>query len=166
DPSWFNETWLLRIKDDSGDNWRLKVSNLKKILQSVVEYSQDVLGHQVPEQLLPDVALVGELSDSAELGKLLQLILGCAISCEKKQDYIQQIMTLEESVQHVVMTAIQELLTKDSSDALSSETYGNFDSQSRKYYFLSDDLEETDDMRQHCHDLEHQVGSFWRPGIL
>ncbi|KAM6475498.1 protein Hook homolog 2 isoform 3-T3 [Liasis olivaceus] len=66
-------------------------------------------------------------------------------------------MTLEESVQHVVMTAIQELLTKDSSDTLSSETYGNFDSQSRKYYFLSDDLEETDDMRQHCHDLEHQI---------
>uniref|UniRef100_A0A670YHI5 Hook microtubule tethering protein 2 n=1 Tax=Pseudonaja textilis TaxID=8673 RepID=A0A670YHI5_PSETE len=140
DPSWFNETWLLRIKDDTGDNWRLKV-----------------LGHQVPEQLLPDVALVGELSDLAELGKLLQLVLGCAISCEKKQDYIQQIMTLEESVQHVVMTAIQELLTKDSSDTLSSETYGNFDSQSRKYYFLSDDLEETDDMRQHCHDLEHQI---------
>ncbi|XP_034262489.1 protein Hook homolog 2 isoform X1 [Pantherophis guttatus] len=157
DPSWFNETWLLRIKDDTGDNWRLKVSNLKKVLQSVVEYSQDVLGHQVPEQLLPDVALVGELSDPAELGKLLQLVLGCAISCEKKQDYIQQIMTLEESVQHVVMTAIQELLTKDSSDTLSSETYGNFDSQSRKYYFLSDDLEETDDMRQHCHDLEHQI---------
>ncbi|XP_061472712.1 protein Hook homolog 2 [Rhineura floridana] len=157
DPSWFNEAWLLRIKDDTGDNWRLKVSNLKKVLQSVVEYSQDVLGHQFPEQLLPDVSLVGELSDTAELGKLLQLVLGCAISCERKQDHIQQIMTLEESVQHVVMTAIQELLNKDSSDTLSSETYGNFDSQSRKYYFLSDDLEETDDVRQRCHDLEQQI---------
>ncbi|XP_015271323.1 PREDICTED: protein Hook homolog 2 isoform X1 [Gekko japonicus] len=157
DPSWFNETWLLRIKDDAGDNWRLKMSNLKKVLQSVVEYSQDVLGHQVPEHLLPDVALVAELSDTAELGKLLQLVLGCAISCERKQDHIQQIMTLEESVQHVVMTAIQELLTKDSSDTLSSETYGNFDSQSRKYYFLSDDLEETDDTRQRCHELEQQI---------
>ncbi|XP_072846401.1 protein Hook homolog 2 [Pogona vitticeps] len=157
DPSWFTETWLLRIKDDTGDNWRLKVSNLKKVLQSVVEYSQDVLGHQVPEQLLPDVAQVGELADTLELSKLLQLVLGCAISCERKQDHIQQIMTLEESVQHVVMTAIQELLTKDSSDTLSSETYGNFDSQSRKYYFLSDDLEETDDMRQRCHDLEQQI---------
>ncbi|XP_054832019.1 protein Hook homolog 2 [Eublepharis macularius] len=157
DPAWFNETWLLRIKDDAGDNWRLKMSNLKKVLQSVVEYSQDVLGHQVSEHLLPDVALVAELSDTAELGKLLQLVLGCAISCERKQDHIQQIMTLEESVQHVVMTAIQELLTKDSSDTLNSETYGNFDSQSRKYYFLSDDLEETDDVRQRCHELEQQI---------
>ncbi|XP_048346338.1 protein Hook homolog 2 isoform X1 [Sphaerodactylus townsendi] len=157
DPSWFNEAWLLRIKDDAGDNRRLKMSNLKKVLQSVVEYSQDVLGHQVPEHLLPDVALVAELSHTAELAKLLQLVLGCAISCERKQDHIQQIMTLEESVQHVVMTAIQELLTKDSSDTLSSETYGNFDSQSRKYYFLSDDLEETDDVRQRCHELEQQI---------
>lgn len=44
-----------------------------------------VLGHPVSEQHLPDVSLIGELSDPAELGKLLQLVLGCAISCEKKQ---------------------------------------------------------------------------------
>ena len=44
-----------------------------------------VLGHQVPEQLLPDVAQVGELADTLELSKLLQLVLGCAISCERKQ---------------------------------------------------------------------------------
>lgn len=25
DPAWFNETWLSRIKEESGDNWRLKV---------------------------------------------------------------------------------------------------------------------------------------------
>lgn len=25
DPSWFNETWLGRIKEESGANWRLKV---------------------------------------------------------------------------------------------------------------------------------------------
>ncbi|KAG6921464.1 hook microtubule tethering protein 2, partial [Chelydra serpentina] len=135
------------------------VSNLKKILQSVLEYSHDVLGHQISEHHMPDVSLIGEFSDSVELGKLLQLVLGCAVSCEKKQEHIQQIMTLEESVQHVVMTAIQELMTKDPLDTLASETYGNFDSQSRKYYFLSEDVEEPDDMRQHCQDLEQQVGS-------
>ncbi|CAM5117993.1 unnamed protein product [Natator depressus] len=157
DSSWFNETWLLRIKDDTSDNWRLKVSNLKKILQSVLEYSQDVLGHQISERHLPDVNLIGEFSDTSELGKLLQLVLGCAISCEKKQEHIQQIMTLEESVQHVVMAAIQELMTKDPLDTPASETYGNFDSQSRKYYFLSEDLEEPDDMQQRCQELEQQI---------
>lgn len=44
-----------------------------------------VLGHPLSEQHLPDVSLIGEFSDPAELGKLLQLVLGCAISCEKKQ---------------------------------------------------------------------------------
>uniref|UniRef100_A0A673ZAN6 Hook microtubule tethering protein 2 n=1 Tax=Salmo trutta TaxID=8032 RepID=A0A673ZAN6_SALTR len=109
DPSWFNEAWLGRIKEESEANWRLKVSNLKKILQSMLEYYHDVLGHQIADEHLPDINLIGEFGDVTELGKLVQLVLGCAVSCEKKQEQIQQIMTLEESDQHVVMTAIQEV---------------------------------------------------------
>uniref|UniRef100_A0A8C7R3Q5 Hook microtubule tethering protein 2 n=1 Tax=Oncorhynchus mykiss TaxID=8022 RepID=A0A8C7R3Q5_ONCMY len=70
---------------------------------------EQVLGHQVADEHLPDINLIGEFGDVTELGKLVQLVLGCAVSCEKKQEHIQQIMTLEESVQHVVMTAIQEV---------------------------------------------------------
>ena len=51
----------------------------------------------------------GENSNRGELGRLLQLILGCAVNCNEKQEYIQRIMSMEESVQHVVMTAIQEV---------------------------------------------------------
>ncbi|KAL2100927.1 hypothetical protein ACEWY4_002688 [Coilia grayii] len=156
DPSWFNETWLGRIKEESGANWRLKVSNLKKILQSMLEYYHDVLGQQVSDEHLPDVNLIGELGDGTEMGRLVQLVLGCAVSCEKKQEHIQQIMTLEESVQHVVMTAIQELLTKEPVEPGSPETYGDFDYQSRKYYFLSEEAEE-ENMSQRCRDLEHQL---------
>ncbi|XP_013889241.1 protein Hook homolog 2 isoform X1 [Austrofundulus limnaeus] len=158
DPSWFNETWLGRIKEESEDNWRLKVSNLKKILKSMLEYYHDVLGHQVSDEHLPDVNLIGEMGDVPELGKLVQLVLGCAVSCEKKQEQIQQIMTLEESVQHVVMTAIQELLTKEpSSEPGSPETFGDFDFQSRKYYFLSEEADETEGLSQRCRNLEHQL---------
>ncbi|KAG7279720.1 hypothetical protein CRUP_011652 [Coryphaenoides rupestris] len=157
DPSWFNETWLGRIKEDSDANWRLKVNNLKKILQSMLEYYHDVLGHSVSERHLPDVNLIGEHGDETELGRLVQLVLGCAVSCEKKQEQIQQIMTLEESVQHVVMTAIQELLAKDPpSEPGSPETYGDFDHQSRKYYFLSEEADEKDDLGQRCRILELQ----------
>uniref|UniRef100_A0A8D0D7P0 Hook microtubule tethering protein 2 n=1 Tax=Sander lucioperca TaxID=283035 RepID=A0A8D0D7P0_SANLU len=141
DPSWFNETWLGRIKEESGANWRLKVSNLKKILKSMMEYYHDVLGHQVSDEHLPDVNLIGEMGDVTELGKLVQLVLACAVSCEKKQEQIQQIMTLEESVQHVVMTAIQEV-----SEPLS-----------RKYYFLSEEADEKEDLSQRCQDLQHQL---------
>ncbi|XP_010753259.2 protein Hook homolog 2 isoform X2 [Larimichthys crocea] len=158
DRSWFNETWLGRIKEESGANWRLKVSNLKKILKSMLEYYHDVLGHQVAEEHLPDVNLIGEMGDVTELGKLVQLVLGCAVSCEKKQEQIQQIMTLEESVQHVVMTAIQELLSKEpSSEPGSPETYGDFDYQSRKYYFLSEEAYDKEDLSHRCRDLEHQL---------
>ena len=87
----------------------------------------------------PDVTV--ENLDIAELGRLLQLVLGCAVNCEDKQgtiifvdvwihdlylychcvvhsilteclvltEYIQVIMSMEESVQHVVMMAIQEV---------------------------------------------------------
>uniref|UniRef100_A0A8C2ZPR2 Hook microtubule tethering protein 2 n=1 Tax=Cyclopterus lumpus TaxID=8103 RepID=A0A8C2ZPR2_CYCLU len=89
--------------------WICDVSNLKKILKSMLDYYHDVLGHQVSDEHMPDVNLIGEMGDVTELGKLVQLVLGCAVSCEKKQEQIRQIMTLEESVQHVVMTAIQEV---------------------------------------------------------
>ncbi|MEQ2200133.1 hypothetical protein XENOCAPTIV_023259 [Xenoophorus captivus] len=98
------------------------------------------------------------MGDVTELGKLLQLVLGCAVSCEKKQEQIQHIMTLEESVQHVVMTAIQELLAKEpSSEPGCPETYGDFDFQSRKYYFLSEEAGEKEDLTQRCRDLERQL---------
>ena len=46
-----------------------------------------------------------------EMSRLLQLILGCAVNCEDKQEYIQSIMSMEEQVQHMVMQAIQEVWT-------------------------------------------------------
>uniref|UniRef100_G3NTY4 Hook microtubule tethering protein 2 n=1 Tax=Gasterosteus aculeatus aculeatus TaxID=481459 RepID=G3NTY4_GASAC len=160
DPAWFNETWLGRIKEESGDNWRLKVSNLKKILKSTLDYYHDVLGHQVSDEHLPDLNLIGEMGDVTELGKLVQLVLGCAVSCEKKQEQIQQIMTLEESVQHVVMTAIQEVSVTLAHPLGSPETYGDSDYQmklSRKYYFLSEEADEKLDLSQRCRDLERQL---------
>lgn len=35
-PEYFTPAWNLKIKTDVGNNWRLKVSNLKKILEGVV----------------------------------------------------------------------------------------------------------------------------------
>ncbi|KPP75386.1 protein Hook1-like [Scleropages formosus] len=79
DPVWFSENWLGRIKDDVTDNWRLKMNNLKKILQMVVDYYNEVLMQQISDFPLPDLALLAERSDPVELGRLLQLILGCAL---------------------------------------------------------------------------------------
>lgn len=48
-----------------------------------------------------------ENADRVQLGRLLQLLLGCAINCVQKQAYITIIMGMEESVQRVIMQAIQ-----------------------------------------------------------
>uniref|UniRef100_A0A8C9VGX2 Hook microtubule tethering protein 2 n=1 Tax=Scleropages formosus TaxID=113540 RepID=A0A8C9VGX2_SCLFO len=157
DPSWFNETWLGRIKEESSTNWRLKVRFNWSDLSS--SSPPQVLGHPISDEHLPDVSLIGEMGDVSELGKLVQLVLGCAVSCERKQEHIQQIMTLEESVQHLVMSAIQELLTKDTVEPGSPEMYPDFDYESRKYYFLSEEAVENEDLSQRCRDLERQLSA-------
>uniref|UniRef100_A0A8C9WIU5 Hook microtubule tethering protein 2 n=1 Tax=Scleropages formosus TaxID=113540 RepID=A0A8C9WIU5_SCLFO len=119
--------------------------------------SRIVLAHPVSDEHLPDVTLIGEMEDLTELVKLVQLVLGCAVSCERKHEHIEQIMTLEESVQHVVMTSIQELLAKETVEPGTPETYGDFDYQSRKYYFLSEEMEEKEDLTKRCRDLENQL---------
>lgn len=44
-----------------------------------------VFGQEISDFPLPNLALVAEHSDPVEMGRLLQLILGCAVKCERKQ---------------------------------------------------------------------------------
>ncbi|XP_039590390.1 protein Hook homolog 1 [Polypterus senegalus] len=160
DPAWFSEAWLSRIKEDVGDNWRLKANNLKKILQYIVDYYNEVLMQQILDFPMPDLNQVAEHADHMELGRLLQLVLGCAVKCEKKHEYIQIIMTLEESVQHVVMTAIQELLSKETAENLPPEALGDVEQQLKKLsQELSIALSEKEELAQRCQELDIQVAS-------
>uniref|UniRef100_A0A8C7T1X6 Calponin-homology (CH) domain-containing protein n=1 Tax=Oncorhynchus mykiss TaxID=8022 RepID=A0A8C7T1X6_ONCMY len=144
DPAWFSESWLGHIKEDVGNNWRLKMKNLKKILQMMVDYYNEVLSQQIQEFPLPDLVKVAEHSDPIELGRLLQLTLGCAVKCERKQEYIQIIMTLEESVQHVVMTALQEVRLSLTRLKKAVED-------------LADLIAEKEELAQRCQELDVQV---------
>ncbi|XP_070765653.1 protein Hook homolog 1 isoform X1 [Enoplosus armatus] len=158
DPAWFTDGWLGRIKTDVEDNWRLKMNNLKKILQMVVDYYNEVLTQEISDFPMPDLALVAEHSDPVELGRLLQLILGCAVRCEHKQEYIQIIMTLEESVQHVVMTAIQELMSKETMAPFGAEFSGDLEQQLKKALEdLAELLAEKEALAQRCQELDIQV---------
>lgn len=62
-----------------GSNWRLKISNLKKINECIKEYYQDFLNMQIQDVGRPDVAKLAETNDMTELGKLLRLVLGTFI---------------------------------------------------------------------------------------
>ncbi|XP_029940908.1 protein Hook homolog 3 isoform X2 [Salarias fasciatus] len=160
DVVYFNDAWISRIKPDVGDNWRLKVSNLKKILKGILDYNQEVLGQHMNDFTLPDINLIGEHSDAAELGRMLQLILGCAVNCEQKQEYIQTIMMMEESVQHVVMTAIQELMSKETPVSGGNDSYVDLDRQYKKTVEeLNDALATKEEIAQRCRELDMQVAA-------
>uniref|UniRef100_A0A7N6BUL3 Calponin-homology (CH) domain-containing protein n=1 Tax=Anabas testudineus TaxID=64144 RepID=A0A7N6BUL3_ANATE len=160
DPAWFTDGWLSRIKTDVEDNWRLKMSNLKKILQMVVDYYNEVLAQEISDFTLPDLVKVAEHSNPVEMGRLLQLVLGCAVRCERKQEYIQIIMTLEESVQHVVMTAIQELLSKETTAPFGAELSGDLEQQLKKALEdLTELLAEKEALSQRCEELDIQVAA-------
>lgn len=86
-----------------------------------------------------------------ELGRLLQLILGCAVNCSHKQDYIAIITGMEESVQLVIMQSIQEL----ESGGVGANTE---DAQIQRLMSdLNRAIEERDQMEQKCHELDMQV---------
>lgn len=153
-PDYFNEAWLLKIKSEDAMNWRLKVSNLKKILKGILEYNLEVLGIQIHDFQMPDVNAIGEHSNRGELGRLLQLILGCAVNCSEKQEYIQRIMAMEESVQHVVMTAIQELMTKEMTSDADSEVGEQLKRTAEE---LNSAIEAKEELMQRCHELDLQV---------
>ncbi|XP_072351590.1 protein Hook homolog 3 isoform X2 [Scyliorhinus torazame] len=143
DQSWFDDTWMSRVKTEVGDNWRLRV-----------------LGQQITDFPLPDVNLIGEHSDAAELGRMLQLILGCAVNCEQKQEQIQTIMMMEESVQHVVMAAIQELMSKETPASVGNDAYLDLDRQLKKITEeLNEALAAKEEISQRCHELDMQVAA-------
>uniref|UniRef100_A0AAX7U5J6 Calponin-homology (CH) domain-containing protein n=1 Tax=Astatotilapia calliptera TaxID=8154 RepID=A0AAX7U5J6_ASTCA len=136
------------------------ISNLKKILKGILDYIQEVLGQDINDFPLPDVNLIGEHSDAAELGRMLQLILGCAVTCEQKQEYIKTIMVMEESVQHVVMTAIQELMTKETPATGGTDSYVDLDRQLKKTVEeLNDALATKEEIAQRCRELDLQVAA-------
>lgn len=157
-PDYFDDGWLSKIKTDVSTNWRLKVSNLKKILKGILEFNLEILGIQIQDFQMPDVTEIGEHCNTAELGRLLQLILGCAVNCADKQEYIQRIMSMEVSVQQVVMNAIQELMMKE----VSSNSDGDSEMAEQLKKTVDDlnaALEAKEDLTQRCHELDLQVAA-------
>ncbi|KAI1290772.1 Protein Hook -like protein [Halotydeus destructor] len=145
-PEHFDGDWLTKVKTNaSHDNWRLRVSNVKKILEAIEQF-HDIIGSPIsPSFPRPDCNLIGKELDSKQLGRLLQLILGCAVNCDQKEMYIENIMGLELEVQLNVKQAIEELLvTRDRDNSGSMSMIGdsiNLD----QMVALRDSLKKTND---------------------
>ncbi|KAL8622498.1 hypothetical protein ACOMHN_034161 [Nucella lapillus] len=155
-PEYFSQTWMNKIKTEDVGNWRLKVTNLKKIVKGILEYNLEVLGVQIQGFQMPDFNAIGEYNDPVELGRLLQLLLGVAVNCENKQDHIQRIMGMGEAVQQTIKNAIQELMNKETSTGEEADTELH-DQLKKTVEELNAALEAKEELMQRCHELDMQV---------
>lgn len=156
--SFFDEEWLNTIKIDQASNKHIKISNLKKILRAVISFYEEQIGMRVQETKKPNLKMVVENNNLLEMGRLLQLVLGCAVNCDNKQDYIQAIMGMEESVQHGVMTAIQELMTQEAPSSLGEGETGDIATQLVNVQReLAETKQANSDLSQRCSELDLQV---------
>jgi len=108
-PSNFTEEWSSKLKPDP-ENWRLRVSNLKKVLDKINDYYDNLMPNY-PTIEAPDLTKIGKDNDDMELARLIQLVLGIAVNCEQKHQYIGNITKLDLSIQQNLMEAIQQLMS-------------------------------------------------------
>ena len=137
-PEWFDADWMSKImRDISSDNHRLKLSNLKKVLKGMLDYYIEVLFQDsnnfthVSDHVItfPDVSKIAEKTDKSELGRMLQLVLGCVVNCEEKDEYIQVMRALERDVQVSLMNSIQGRSTATEPDSPATQKDEVFDEQ-------------------------------------
>jgi len=91
-------------------DWPLKISNLKKLQNNLVEYYRFSLNQRL-EGVVADVDLSiiakEEDIDSNNLVKLFQQVLGCAVQCDDRATYIGNIMNLSQESQVVLKEMIE-----------------------------------------------------------
>ncbi|KAK5899848.1 hypothetical protein CesoFtcFv8_009277 [Champsocephalus esox] len=90
-----------------------RVQNLNSLVQQIKTYYVENL-RQLIMIPLPNVLLLGRTPYCAEqsleeMKKLLLLLLGCAVQCEKKEEYIERIQTLDFETRAAIAAHIQEL---------------------------------------------------------
>lgn len=129
-PQYFTDKWLDGIRGVAPNgSWRLRVSNLKRILQKIYDYASDLQSNQFrPNAIQPDVAVIAQNFDPDQISRLIQLILFCAINSDKKQDYIEKIRDLPIQVKQDIKEAIEELLINNNdayNQKLNSSHVGN-----------------------------------------
>ncbi|XP_037618457.1 girdin-like isoform X4 [Sebastes umbrosus] len=89
-----------------------RIQNLNFLVQQIKAYYLDNL-RQLIMIPLPNVLLLGRTpyceQSLEEMKKLLLLLLGCAVQCEKKEEYIERIQTLDFDTKAAIAAHIQEL---------------------------------------------------------
>ncbi|XP_064621243.1 protein Daple-like [Lineus longissimus] len=86
-------------------NWEILMSNIKSFYQ---EYLQQLITMKLPN-LVTIVREPDKESTVKELHKVLLLLLGCAVQCERKEDYVSAIKQLDIGTQQELVEYIKEI---------------------------------------------------------
>ncbi|XP_073690447.1 girdin isoform X1 [Garra rufa] len=90
----------------------LRIQNLSVLVQQIKSCYQEAL-QQLVVMSLPDVLVLGRtpLSEQGleEMRKILLLLLGCAVQCNRKEEYIDRIQMLDLDTQAAIAAHIQEV---------------------------------------------------------
>ncbi|XP_056295947.1 coiled-coil domain containing 88A isoform X2 [Pseudoliparis swirei] len=101
-----------RLYDSEKDDHMLRVQNFSILNRHIRAFYQEDL-QQLILMPLPNVAILGQdpITEAAveELRRLLLLLLGCAVQCEEKEAFIQQIQSLDIETQAAIASSIQQV---------------------------------------------------------
>ncbi|XP_062432110.1 protein Daple isoform X3 [Rhea pennata] len=101
-----------RVNKHVNNDIYLRVQNLTILIRNIKTYYQEVL-QQLIVMNLPNVLMIGKdpLSGKSmdEIKKLLLLVLGCAVQCERKEEFIERIKQLDIETQAAIVAHIQEV---------------------------------------------------------
>ncbi|XP_078413073.1 girdin isoform X4 [Cetorhinus maximus] len=101
-----------RLNKQVNNDMSLRIQNLSSLVHHIKLYYQETL-QQLIVMSLPNVLVLGRtpLSEQGieEMKKLLLLLLGCAVQCERKEEFIERIKNLDFDTKAAVATHIQEV---------------------------------------------------------
>ncbi|XP_074530969.1 coiled-coil domain containing 88A isoform X2 [Halichoeres trimaculatus] len=101
-----------RLYDSEKHDHMLRVQNFSILNRHLRAFYQEDL-QQLILMPLPNVAILGQdpLTEAAveELRRLLLLLLGCAVQCEQKETFVQQIRSLDIETQAAIASCIQQV---------------------------------------------------------
>ncbi|XP_061097228.1 protein Daple [Conger conger] len=108
DPSPSNQ----RVNKHVNNDVNLRAQNLKIIIRHIKNYYQENL-QQLVVMNLPNALSISKDPLSArsmeEMNRLLLLMLGCAVQCDRKEEFIEKIKLLDIETQAAIVTHIQEV---------------------------------------------------------
>ncbi|XP_015712295.1 girdin isoform X1 [Coturnix japonica] len=97
-----------RVNNDES----LRIQNLCILVKKIKYFYQECL-QQLIMMALPNVLVIGRnpLSEPGtnEINKILLLLLGCAVQCQKKEEFIERIQLLDFDTRAAVAAHIQEI---------------------------------------------------------